>query len=244
LLLAYGGPEGLDDIEPYLRNIRGGQAVSPALVAEYKRRYALIGGRSPLPEITRRQATALRRVLESRTGFAGPVAVGMRHWQPAISEAVQQLAGQGVTRVVALCMAPHFSAMSVGAYRRTLAEAVAGLDRPLAYDLIESWHDRPRFIAALAKAAQESLDRFSPVESPHVLFTAHSLPARIVAEGDPYADQVRETAALVATALELPAGRLGSLFPERGTARWTVARAGRSRSASWRWRRQGNARCW
>ncbi|NOZ05533.1 MAG: ferrochelatase, partial [Chloroflexi bacterium] len=184
----------------------------PALVAEYKRRYALIGGRSPLLEITQRQATALRRVLESRTGFAGPVAVGMRHWQPTIAEAVQQLAEQGVTHIVALCMTPHYSAMTVGAYRQKLAEAVAGLDRPLAYDLIESWHDHPGFIAALAEAAQESLARFSPAENPYVLFTAHSLPERIVAGGDPYAGQVRETAALVAAALELPAGRWESCF--------------------------------
>ncbi len=212
LLLAYGGPEGLDDIEPYLRNIRGGRAVSPALVAEYKRRYALIGGRSPLLAITRRQATALRRVLESRTGFAGLVAVGMRHWQPTIAEAVQQLADQGVTHLVALCMTPHYSAMSVGAYRQKLAEAVGGLDRPVAYDFVESWHDHPGFIAALAKATQESLARFSPAENPYVIFTAHSLPARIVAEGDPYAGQVRETATLVASALELPEGRWEACF--------------------------------
>ncbi|MFQ5409284.1 MAG: ferrochelatase, partial [Anaerolineales bacterium] len=109
-------------------------------------------------------------------------------------------------------MAPHYSAMSVGAYRQKLAEAIAGLDRPVAYDFIESWHDHPGFIAALARATQESLARFSAAENPYVLFTAHSLPARIVAEGDPYAGQVRETATLVTSALELPEGRWESCF--------------------------------
>jgi ferrochelatase len=216
LLLAYGGPDSLDDVEPYLRNVRGGRDVPPALVAEYRRRYALIGGRSPLLEITRRQAEALRRALLVRTGFVGPVAVGMRFWRPTIAEAVRHLADQGITHLVALCMTPHYSAVSVGAYRRALAEAVARLDRPMTFDFIESWHNHPGFIAALANAARQSLARFSATENPYVLFTAHSLPARIVAEGDPYADQFRETAALVAAALELPAGRWEVCFQSAG----------------------------
>ncbi len=212
LLLAYGGPDSLDDIEPYLRNIRGGQAVSPALVAEYRQRYALIGGRSPLLEITRRQAAALRRALRGATGRDVPVVVGMRHWRPTITEAVQQLAAQSVTHVVALCMAPHYSAISVGAYRQKLAEAIAGLERPVAYDFIESWHDHPGFVSALAGAAREGLERFTAGERPFVLFTAHSLPARIVAGGDPYAGQVRDTAISVASTLELPDGRWECCF--------------------------------
>jgi len=216
LLLAYGGPDSLDDVEPYLRKVRGGRSVPSALVAEYKRRYALIGGRSPLLEMTRRQAEALRRALMARTDFTGPVAVGMRFWRPTIAEAVQQLAEQGVTHLVALCMTPHYSALSVGAYRRALDEAIAHLNRPMTYDFIESWHDHSGFIAALTEATREAMAHFSAEERPYVLFTAHSLPAHIVAEGDPYPDQVRETAALVAAALELPEGRWEVCFQSAG----------------------------
>jgi len=219
LLLAYGGPESLDDVEPYLRNIRGGQDVPPALVAEYKRRYALIGGRSPLLKITRRQAAALRRALRGATGRDVPVTVGMRFWRPTIAEAVQRLSAQGITHLVTLCMTPHYSAASVGAYREKLEEAVAPLNRPVAYDFIESWHDHPGFIAALAGAVREGLGLFTAEEQPFVLFTAHSLPARIIAEGDPYADQVHETAQLVASALGWPAGRWETCFQSAGKRR-------------------------
>ena len=115
LLMAYGGPDSLEDVEPYLLDIRGGRPTSPELVAEIKERYALIGGRSPLLEITRQQAETLEAYLNREGEVRYRTYVGMRHWQPRIKEAVAQMAGDGIEQAVALVMAPHYSRMSIGA---------------------------------------------------------------------------------------------------------------------------------
>lgn len=214
LLMAYGGPDSLEDIEPYLRDIRGGRPTSPELVAEVRERYRLIGGRSPLLDLTRQQAAALERVLNaepSRTGLHpepgfGPVGyspvlpqfrtyVGMRHWHPHIKETVAQIAADGIRRVVAIPMAPHYSRMSVGAYIRKAEEARAELGAPLAVRYIESWNDEPLYLQALAEKVRAALLRFPPEVRGQVpiLFTAHSLPQRILAEGDPYPQELMET---------------------------------------------------
>ena len=209
LLMAYGSPESLDDMEAYLLDIRGGRAVSPGLVEEIKGRYARIGGRSPLLARTREQAQALEAELNRRytnqvTRFQA--CVGMRHWEPRIKAAVSQMAAGGIDRAVALVMAPHSSRLSTGAYFDRLDEAIRELDQDLQVWRVESWHDHPGLIAALAEQAQIGLDRFAP-EAPYVVFTAHSLPVRILAQGDPYDRQLRETARLLAGRLGLPAER-------------------------------------
>ena len=210
LLMAYGGPDSLEDVEAYLLDIRGGRPTSPELVAEIKERYALIGGRSPLLDITRRQA----KTLEANLNRAGEVRfrtyVGMRHWQPRIREAVAQMAGDGIEQAVALVMAPHYSRMSVGAYFKRLDEAVQDLGVNITFGRIESWHDHPGLIAALSEKARDALALFDGDgggAAPKVIFSAHSLPSRIQEWGDPYDDQLHETAALVAEQLELPADR-------------------------------------
>jgi ferrochelatase len=210
LLMAYGGPDSLEDVEPYLLDIRGGRPTSPELVAEITERYALIGGRSPLLDITRRQA----ETLEAHLNRAGEVRyrtyVGMRHWQPRIKEAVAQMAGDGIERTVALVMAPHYSRMSIGAYFKRLDGAIQDLDVNITFSRIESWHDHPGLIAALAEKASNALARFNGDggdSAPKVIFSAHSLPSRIQEWGDPYGAQLHETAALVAEQLELPADR-------------------------------------
>jgi len=207
--LAYGSPTSLDDIEPYLLNIRGGRKMPPELVERVRERYALIGGRSPLLEITRAQARALEERLNAAAD--GPryrVYVGMRHWHPYIREAVAQIVEDGLRNVVALCMAPHYSQMSVGAYFQKLREAQEALGVELDVAYVESWHDHPLFIQAVADKVRTTLERF-PAKAKgevRVVFTAHSLPVAIVEQGDPYDAQVRETARLVAARLELEAG--------------------------------------
>lgn len=210
LLMAYGGPDSLDDVEPYLLDIRGGRPTSPELVEEIKERYALIGGRSPLLDITRAQAAALEDQLNVEGDARFRAYVGMRHWQPRIKEAVAQLAGDGIKQALALVMAPHYSRMSTGAYFERLDEAIRDLGADVAITRIESWHDHPGLIDALTEKGADALRRFARDGSrslPKVIFTAHSLPARILDSGDPYDTQLRETASLLAERLGLPFDR-------------------------------------
>lgn len=185
VLMAYGSPSRVEDIPAYFQDIRGGRSVSSTLVDKLAERYRRIGG-SPLNEITERQRVALAREL----GL--PVYVGMKHWQPRIGEAVEQALAAGAERVVGLVLAPHYSRISIGGYRARLEEALA--DRAELV-FVESWHDHQPFIEVVA-------DRLRGADA-HVVFTAHSLPARILSEGDPYRDELLETARLTAEAASL-----------------------------------------
>jgi ferrochelatase len=205
--MAYGGPESLSEVEPFLLDIRGGRPTPPALVEEIKERYALIGGRSPLPGITRQQAAALEAHLNHGGGSRFRTYVAMRHWQPRIKEAVAQMAAEGVERAVALVMAPHYSRLGGGAYFERLDEAACELGVDTAIARIESWHDHPGLVAALAEKAAVALGHFAAHEQPKLIFTAHSLPARILDQGDPYDAQLRQTATLLAARLGLPPDR-------------------------------------
>lgn len=220
LLMAYGSPESLDDMGEYLLDIRGGRPTSEELVEEIKERYAQIGGRSPLLDRTREQAQALELALNRRyadQGLRFRAYVGMRHWEPRIKEAVEQMSADGIERAVALVMAPHSSRMSTGAYFKRLDEAVEELGLDLQFWRVESWHDHPGLIAAIAEQAQTALERFDKGK-PYVVFTAHSLPTRILAQGDPYDRQLRETASLLAERLGIPAGRWTFSYQSAGAS--------------------------
>ncbi len=212
--MAYGGPSRLEDVEPFLLDVRGGRATPPELVEEVRERYRAIGGGSPLLERTREQAAALEARL-NRPGEAGPwrVFVGMRHWHPYIRRAVGEIAAGGFERPVALCLAPQYSGISVGAYFRALDEALAelpeGVLRP-EVARVPSWHDHPGFVTALAHQVERAVRRFPAGERRdlQVIFTAHSLPEAALEEGDPYDRQVRETARAVAERAGVPAWRV------------------------------------
>ena len=195
LVVAYGAPLSLDEVEPYLLDVRGGRDTPPHVVEEMRARYAAIGGRAPLLDRTREQAEALRRGL----GDGTPIFVGMRHWRPFIKDALADAARQGVRRAVALAMAPHFSRMSIGAYQKKIDEARG----PIEVALVAQWFDHPKFLDAVAGRVRAALERF-PAERRDgvtVLFTAHSLPQRILADGDPYAAQLAASVAGVLTRL-------------------------------------------
>jgi protoporphyrin/coproporphyrin ferrochelatase len=181
VLMAYGSPSRPGDVRPYLEDVRGGRPVPEEAVEELAERYRRIGGRSPLDGVTEAQRAALEREL----GL--PVFVGMKHWHPRIAQAVESALAGGATRIVGLVLAPHFSRMSIGEYRARLEATVAGRAELV---LIESWHDHEPFVDVLA-------DRVRGTDA-WVVFTAHSLPERILAEGDPYREQLLETSALVA----------------------------------------------
>ena len=181
VLMAYGSPATAEDIRPYFEDIRGGRPVSDEAVAGLAQRYRRIGGRSPLDDVTEAQRAALEREL------GVPVFVGMKHWRPRIAEAVESALTGGATRILGLVLAPHYSRLSVGEYRERLEAAVAGRAE---LELVESWHDHEPFLDVLA-------DRVRGTDA-WVVFTAHSLPARILADGDPYREQLLETSRLVA----------------------------------------------
>ena len=188
LLMAHGTPSSLDDLPEYLTRVRGGRPASDELLSEIRRNYSAIGGRSPLTDITFRQRDALSK----RLGGAVPVVVGMRHWHPFISEALGGLAGSGVARVVGIPLAPQFSTLSVQKYTD---DARAALPDRIALECVASYHTHPRLLEAFAARIREL---GGPAPGELVVFTAHALPVRVIASDDPYADEVRATAAGVA----------------------------------------------
>jgi len=183
ILMAYGSPERVEDVPAYYADIRGGRSVPPERIAELVERYRRLGidDRSPLNAITEQTRAALERAL----GI--PVFTGMKHWTPRIADAVERALGRGAETLVGLVLAPHYSRLSIGGYRRQLEDALAGRAE---LRFVESWHDDAAFVELLAERLRGT--------SGHVLFTAHSLPARVLDEGDPYEEQLLTTARLVA----------------------------------------------
>jgi ferrochelatase len=187
LLMAHGTPSSLDEMPDYLTLVRGGRPPSDELVHEMRENYRAIGGRSPLTEITDAQAEALR----ARLGPEIPVAVGMRNWKPFIKDALAALAAAGVTRVIGIPMAPQFSTLSVQKY---IDAATASLPDGLQFEAVESFHAHPLLLDAFAERVRAA----QPASNELVVFTAHSLPVRVIEGGDRYADEVAETARAVA----------------------------------------------
>ena len=218
LLLAHGTPDNPDQIPEYLRFVTGGRLLPPQVVEEIRHRYSLIGF-SPLACWTLLQADQLSKELQL------PVFVGMRNWKPFIADAVKAIAAQKFDRVIAVCLAPQNSRTSVGLYRSAVTgTAVTGKDAtgngvtanaalPFTLDFVEEWHDQPLLAKAFAenlragwaKANAEYGGTLSDTLSGTlpIIFTAHSVPARTITEGDPYEAQSKETAGLVAKAAGL-----------------------------------------
>ncbi|HYM45405.1 MAG TPA: ferrochelatase [Solirubrobacteraceae bacterium] len=208
LAMAYGTPAEPEQLEAYYTHIRRGRPPTPELLAELRRRYEAIGGHSPLLELTRAQVAGIERALAEAGRPDIRVALGMKHAAPFIEDAVAELAGGGVRRIVGLVLAPHYSRMSVGEYTERAQAAAAGR---AAVSVVPSWHLAPGYLDFLSTALEDEL-RALPAEADeraHVLFTAHSLPKRILDEDDPYPAQLRETAAAVAACT--------------GLERWSVA---------------------
>lgn len=200
--MAYGSPDTLDQVEAYYTDIRRGNPPPPELLEELKDRYRAIGGGSPLSRIVEQQRVALQGEL-ARRGRPIPVYAGMRHIAPRIATIVEGMARDGVERFVGLALAPQRSSNAAGYWRAVQAGLdAAGEGAPKAIS-VESWHDAPGFIEALAIATREALDRFDRPGDVRVVFTAHSLPARVVSEGDRYPDEISATARLVAGRLNL-----------------------------------------
>jgi len=200
--MAYGTPATPDDVEAYYTHVRRGRPPTPELLADLRRRYDAIGGTSPLLERTREQAAGIQAAL----GGGYRVTLGMKHAPPFIEDGVAALAGDGVTRIIGLVLAPHYSVLSVGEYA-TRATATA-VELGVGLTMVASWHLAPGYIDLLAGFVRDEVGRLGtkPVE---VVFTAHSLPARILDVGDPYPTQLAETAEAVATRADITRWSVG-----------------------------------
>ena len=188
VLMAYGSPERLSDVPAYYADIRGGRPIAPENLADLVERYRRLGieDSSPLNAITEQTRAALEDELEV------PVFTGMKHWTPRIADAAGAALASGAEEIVGLVLAPHYSALSIAGYREQLEHALAGRAE---LRFIESWHEEPGFVDLLAERVRGP--------DAHVVFTAHSLPARVLELGDPYRDQLLETSGLVAEAAGL-----------------------------------------
>jgi protoporphyrin/coproporphyrin ferrochelatase len=204
LLLAYGGPDSLDDIPGYLADIRSGRPTPGAVLKEISHNYELIGGRSPLLDFTRQQAAAVDAVLNA-DGPVYKVYVGMRHWSPWIEETVRDMIADGITHAVGMVLAPQYSHMTSDKYYTKIEVGLAMYDSVIEFQYVKGYHTAPKYIQALANRVQEGIARWPEAErdSVHVVLSAHSLPVRILQMGDPYQDQLFETAHLVAAAAKL-----------------------------------------
>jgi len=196
--MAYGTPASPADVEAYYTHIRRGNAPTPDRLADLVRRYDAIGGTSPLAERTEAQRAGLEAALEERAPGRCRVVLGQKHAAPFIEDAAAALAAEGVEAIVGLVLAPHFSRSSVGQYQERLATAAA--EHGLAVGGVESWHLEPTYLAFLTSAVRDALEPL-PART-KVLFTAHSLPERVLVD-DPYPDQLRASATAVAEAAGL-----------------------------------------
>ena len=199
LLMAYGTPRTKDEILPYYTDIRRGRAPTPELLAELTARYDAIGGLSPLKQLTEAQQSGLQRALDFLEPDRYSVFLGLKHATPFIEESVAEIAAQGFTRIVGVVLAPHFSSYSIGQYLGRTREAAE--PRGIEVTGVESWAVEPAFIDFLAGDMRTKLLNL-PART-KVLFTAHSLPQRIIDAGDPYPNELRSTAEAVASAVGL-----------------------------------------
>ncbi len=207
LVMAYGTPATPDDVEAYYTHVRRGRPPTPEQLADLQHRYEAIGGTSPLLEVTQAQADGLAAAL----GDGCHIELGMKHARPFIEDGIAALRARGIRQVVGLVLAPHYSALSVGEYAARIQSSAPMAEEAMELVMVESWHLAPGYLDLLARRVTEACARLRHVdpERVEIVFTAHSLPTRILDTGDPYPAQLQETAEAVAAQL--------------GLRRWSVA---------------------
>ncbi len=209
LLMAYGSPNRLDEVKAYFTDIRGGRTPSREVIEELASRYRRVGVPTPLLAVSTELGRQLERLLNVDPPDEGiyTVHLGMKHWTPHIASAVEEVAESGADRMIAIVLAPHYSKISTEGYRRKVEAALAtpsgraapnGSASPINLDFVESWHQLDGYLDAVAENVRTVREKFQNPEEVVAVFTAHSLPARILSEGDPYQDQLLRTSELVA----------------------------------------------
>lgn len=215
--MAYGGPNSLDEIPGYLADIRSGRPTTAAVLDEITNNYRKIGGKSPLLDFTQQQIDAIAQHLDPEQF---KLYLGMRHWSPWIEETVRDMLDDGIERAVSMVLAPHYSKLSVAKYQKKIAAGLEMYRGDIEFANIDSYHDVPGLIRPLADRVRQGLAAWPEAERDdvHVIFSAHSLPVRIIKMGDPYDAQLRETAQRVAAEAGLPDAQWS----------WSYQSAGRS----------------
>lgn len=193
LIMAYGGPDSMEDVRPYLLDVRHHRPTSEEIFKEVEDRYELIGGRSPILELTLAQAKGIEDSLNASAteGDSWKVWAGMRHWHPYIAQTLAEMKAAGVEKAVTLVMAPHFSAMSIGAYNAAVAKAADGIETAS----IDRWNLMEGYLDALTDRVNDALLKFPEDERDAVpiIYTAHSLPEKIRESNDPYESDLQQT---------------------------------------------------
>lgn len=217
LVMAYGTARDLDDVERYYTDIRRGQPPPAELLEELTQRYRAIGGKSPLLEITAAQVAGLEERLGGVRAY-----LGQKHSPPFIADAVQQMAADGIDKSVGLVLAPHFSTMSVGDYERRARAGAEAASWSGKLRMIDSWHVEPGYVTLLADRVEAEMAALPPElrDGALVVFSAHSLPERILQRNDPYPEQLQETAEAVAAAVSIKRWRTGWQSAGRTSDPW------------------------
>ena len=205
MLMAYGTPRNLGEVEAYFRSIRGGRQPSPEEVENLTERYRRVGGKTPLAEITQEVAEALEKRLNGDGDGHGhyKTYVGMKHWHPFINETLSEMVRDGVRRIIALPLAPHYSQMSIGGYRTAVEDGLRSLEGYPETSIVENWHENPLFVQTMVGKIGKALPQFTGQEDLEVLFSAHSLPSRIRLWDDPYERELLASCEAVAKAAGL-----------------------------------------
>ena len=222
LLMALGGPDNMEHVEPYLLDVRGGRPTPASLIEEIRERYRLTGGRSPVLGIMRDVASRLEQRLNGPGMERHRVSIGMRHWHPYIKDAYGELLAESPNRLICICMAPQYSALSIGAYVKKVEEARAALGGAFPISYVESWYRHPGLIQAIVVNIRHALETFpADVRSTvPIIFTAHSLPARILQMNDPYPEQVQGTMQAVCARLGAVNARFAYQSQGRSGEQW------------------------
>jgi len=202
LIMHYGTPSSLEAVEPYYTHIRHGRPPAPDDLEDLVSRYRAIGGPSPLTKISEDQAEAIRAAVAAQ-GINAKLYIGAKHASPFIADAVHEMARDGVDRAIALVLAPHYSTFSVAAYRKAALKTRDEVRPSMEIDFVERWGELPEFVAALRDRVLRAASGWD-LSQTLVIFSAHSLPTRIMGEGDPYVEELMSTSRLVAEAANVP----------------------------------------
>jgi protoporphyrin/coproporphyrin ferrochelatase len=218
LIMAYGGPDDLQDIAGFLADIRAGRTTPREVLDEITENYRRIGGRSPLLSRTREQIEAVERGLQEQFQTPLKTYLGMRHWAPWIEDAIAQMLDDGIERAVAFVLAPHYSSMSIAKYQNRVRDALGMYHGQIEFRFVDSFHDHPSLIEAFGKRVREGLALWPESERSqvHVVMSAHSLPTRILNMGDPYPREFEHTAQLIAQLCQLGEQQWSTCYQSAG----------------------------
>ena len=195
--MAYGSPSSLDEVGDYLAQVRGGRGSSPDEIEHLKQRYQRVGGQTPLLQITKSQADVLQKKLIA-DGAPARVSFGMKHWHPFVEDVIEKISIDNPPILVGLALAPHYSRLSIGGYEDSIRRGLARKNSNVHLVMVKSWHTEPLLITALSTRVSNMLKEIAGSGGTMVVFTAHSLPLRVVSDDDPYQAQLLETSQLVA----------------------------------------------